>query len=69
MRSIIILIVFAFMRIGEVLALRWKDVLRDRIIMDERFYEEEFDDVKTQAGKREVPFDRHGAILAALQRM
>jgi integrase len=68
-RSIIILIVFASMRIGEVLALRWKDVLRDRIIVDERFYEEEFDDVKTQAGKRDVPFDRHGVILAALQRM
>ena len=29
----------------------------------------EFDDVKTEAGNREVPFDRHGIILAAFQRM
>jgi integrase len=69
MRSILILIVFASMRVGEVLALRWKDVLRDRIIVDERVYDDEFDDVKTGAGKREVPFDRHGVILAACKRM
>jgi integrase len=68
-KSIIILIVFASMRIGEVLALRWKDVLRDRIVVDERLYDGEFDDVKTQAGDREVPFDRSGVILAAVQRM
>jgi integrase len=68
-KSMIILIVFASMRIGEVLALRWKDVLRDRIVVDERLYDDEFDEVKTQAGKREVPFDRYGVILAALQRM
>ena len=46
------------MRPGEVLALRWKDILRDRIVVDERVYDDEFDDVKTDAGKREVPFDR-----------
>ena len=54
---------------GEVLALRWNDILRDRIVVDERVYDNEFDDVKTEAGKREVPFDRHGVILAAVQRM
>jgi integrase len=67
-KSIIILIVFASMRVGEALALRWKNILRDRIVVDERVYDDEFDDVKTDAGKREVPFDRHGVILAALQR-
>jgi hypothetical protein len=48
---------------------RWKNILRDRIVVDERVYDDEFDDVKTDAGKREVPFDRHGVILATLQRM
>lgn len=68
-KSMIILIVFASMRPGEALALRWKDILRDRIVVDERVYDNEFDDVKTDAGKREVPFDKHGVILAAVQRM
>jgi integrase len=68
-KSMIMLIVFASMRPGEVLALRWKDILRDRIVVDERVYDNEFDDVKTDAGKREVPFDKHGVILAAVQRM
>jgi len=57
------------MRPGEALALRWKNILRDRIIVEERVYDGEFDDVKTEAGKREVPFDGYGVILAALQRM
>jgi integrase len=68
-KSMIVLIVFASMRPGEALALRWKDVLRDRILIDERVYDDEFDDVKTEAGEREVPFDRHGVILGALKRM
>jgi len=68
-RSMLVLIVFASLRIGEVLALRWKDILQDRIVVDERVYDGEFDDVKTDAGEREVPFDRHDVILAAVQRM
>ena len=68
-KSMLVLIVFASMRPGEVLALRWKDILRDRIVVDERVYDDEFDEVKTSAGDREVPFDRHGVILAAIQRM
>ena len=68
-RSMIVLIVFASMRPGEALALRWKDILRDRIVVDERVYDDEFDDVKTDAGKREVPFDKHRVMLAAVQRM
>lgn len=67
-KSMLVLIVFASMRPGEVLALRWEDILRDRIIVDERVYDDEFDEVKTSAGDREVPFDRHGVILAAIQR-
>ena len=50
----LVLIVFASMRPGEVLALRWKDVLRDRVVVDERVYDDEFDEVKTSAGDREV---------------
>ncbi len=65
----IMLIVFASMRPGEVLALRWKDISDDRIVIDERVYDDEFDDVKTEAGKREVPLDKHGVILAAVQQM
>jgi integrase len=56
-KSMLILIVFASMRPGEVLALRWKDILRDRIVVDERVYDDVFDEVKTSAGDREVPFD------------
>ena len=68
-KSLIMLIVFASMRPGEALALRWKDILRDRIVVDERVYDDEFDEVKTEAGKREVPFDKHGVLLAAIQQM
>jgi integrase len=68
-KSMIILIVLASMRPGEVLALRWKDMLRDRIVVDERVYDNEFDDVKTDAGKREVPYDKHGVILGAVRKM
>lgn len=68
-RWLLVLMVFASMRVGEVLALRWKNVLRDRLVVEERVYDNEFDEVKTDAGNREVPFDRHGVILGALQRM
>lgn len=68
-RSMITLIVFASMRAGEALALRWKDIQRDRIVVDERVYDDEFDEVKTEAGNREVPFDRHGVLLGAIQRI
>ena len=68
-RSLLILIVFASMRPGEAMALRWKDCLPDRIVVDERVYDNEFDDVKTEAGEREVPLDRHGVILGALRVM
>ena len=42
---------------------------RDRIVVDERVYDNKFDDVKTDAGKREVPYDKHGVILGAIREM
>ena len=38
-------------RIGEVTALRWGRIHSDRIEIVERFYEGEFDDTKTDAGR------------------
>lgn len=66
-RSIVILIVFGSMRVGEVLAIRWKRTSPDRISIVERVYDGEFDDVKTDAGEREVPFDKAGAMITALR--
>jgi integrase len=57
------------MRIGEVLALRWNDILRDRIVVDERLWEGDLDDPKTISGKREIPYDRRGILQAAVTRM
>jgi len=37
-RSLLILMVFASMRGGEILALRWNDCLPDLILVDERVY-------------------------------
>lgn len=51
------LMVNGSLRFGEVAALRWKRVLKDRIQITERFYEGEFDDTKTDAGDREVPLN------------
>jgi hypothetical protein len=54
-KTIVILIVFASMRVGEALALRWNDILNDRIVIDERLYDDDLDDPKTLHGNREVP--------------
>ena len=67
-KSIITLIVFASLRVGEVLALRWKRVMSDRLLIVERVYDGEFDEVKTEAGHREVPFDQRGLIAATIDR-
>ena len=56
-------------RPGEALALRWNDILSDRIIIDERLYDDDLDDPKTPHGNREVPFDRQGIITEALSRI
>jgi integrase len=65
-KTVVVLIVFGSFRIGEVLALRWRHLQADRINIEERVYEGEFDDVKTDAGEREVPFDRRGLMKSAL---
>jgi integrase len=65
-KTVVVLIVFGSLRIGEVLALRWRHIESDRINIEERVYEGEFDDVKTDAGEREVPFDKRGLMKSAL---
>lgn len=65
-KTVVTLIVFGSLRIGEVLALRWRYIHADRINVEERVYEGEFDDVKTDAGEREIPFDRSGLMKSAL---
>jgi integrase len=67
-KSIVLLIVLASMRVGEVLALRWNDVLQDRIVIDERLWEGDLDEPKTMRGKRELPYDRQGLLLAVFGR-
>lgn len=64
--TVVTLIVFGSLRIGEVLALRWRHIEADRITVEERLYEGEFDDVKTDAGERKVPFDKRGLMKGAL---
>ena len=39
-----------------------RHIQADRITVEERVYEGEFDDVKTDAGERQVPFDRRGLM-------
>jgi len=56
-RSIVTLMVVGSLRVGEVTALRWERIQPDRIEIVERFYEGEFDDTKTDAGRRSIPFD------------
>lgn len=67
-KTVVVLIVFGSLRIGEVLALRWRHIHADRINVEERLYEGEFDDVKTDAGEREVPFDKRGLMKSVLIR-
>ena len=54
------------LRIGEVAALRWERIHPDRIEIVERFYEGEFDDTKTDAGRRSIPLDSHGILRTVL---
>jgi integrase len=65
-KTVVTLVVFGSLRIGEVLALRWGHIQADRITVKERVYEGEFDDVKTDAGERQVPFDKCGLMKNAL---
>jgi integrase len=62
-KSVVTLIVFASLRVGEVLGLRWTRVKEDRLVIIERVYDGQFDEVKTDAGHREVPFDQRASLL------
>jgi hypothetical protein len=42
--------------------------LEDRLVIEERVYDGEFDDVKMEAGHREFPFDEKGALMHVLER-
>jgi integrase len=64
-KTVVVLTVFGCLRIGEVLALRWRHIQADRITIEHRVYEGELDDVKTDAGEREVPFDKRGLMKSA----
>jgi integrase len=65
-KTILILIVFGSMRVGEALALRWNDVLEDGVVIDERPYDGDLAEPKTLHGNREVPFDQQGVMKGAL---
>jgi integrase len=55
--AIATLMINGSLRFGEVAALRWKRIQADRIQIQERFYEGQFDDTKTDAGDREIPLN------------
>src|SRR6266705_349897 len=65
-KSIVTLMIVGSLRIGEVTALRWGRIHLDRIEVVERFYEGEFDDTKTDAGRRSIPLDSFGILRAVL---
>jgi integrase len=67
-KSIVTLIVVGSLRVGEAVALRWGRVLSDRIEITERFYAGEFDDAKTNAGRRSIPLDSFGILRGVLDR-
>jgi len=53
--------------IGEFVALRWERIHPDRIDVVQRFYEGEFDDTKTDAGRRSIPLDSFGILRSVLE--
>jgi hypothetical protein len=65
-KSIVTLMLVGSLRIGEVAALRWERIHPDRIEIVERFYEGEFDDTKTDAGRRSIPLDSFGILRGVL---
>jgi hypothetical protein len=67
-RSVVTLVVFGSMRVGEVLAFRWRSIFKNAIHVAERLYDGEFDDVKTEAGNQFIPLDSRGQIDGALNR-
>jgi integrase len=65
-KSIVALMIVGSLRIGEMTALRWGRIHPDRIEVVERFYEGEFDDTKTDAGRRSIPLDSFGILRGVL---
>ncbi|PYX96678.1 MAG: hypothetical protein DMG71_05075 [Acidobacteria bacterium] len=65
-KSIVTLMIVGSLRIGEVAALRWGRIHPDRVEVVERFYEGEFDDTKTDAGRRSIPLDSFGIMRSVL---
>jgi integrase len=65
-KSIVTVMVVGSLRIGEITALRWGRIHPDRIEVIERYYEGEFDDTKTDAGRRSIPLDSFGILRAVL---
>ena len=65
-KSIVTVMVVGSLRIGEITALRWGRIHPDRIEVVERYYEGEFDDTKTDAGRRSIPLDSFGILRAVL---
>lgn len=69
-RSIAGLLVFTGMRVGEVLALRWRDVDLEsgKIRIRQTVYEGHFDEPKTKRSNRTIPLGPKGlAILSSLK--
>ena len=66
-KSIVTLMVVGSLRVGKIAALRWERIHPDRIDIVERFYEGEFDDTKTDAGRRSIPLDSHGILRGVLE--
>ena len=56
-RTIVLLAIMTGLRIGEILALRWKriDFVRETLVVAETCYRGRFGAPKTRASKREVP--------------
>jgi len=65
-RTIVVMIVFGSRRVGESLALRWEDILVERIIIDERLYDDE--PRRTEDAQRQPrgATRSHGVIKEAL---
>jgi integrase len=51
---------------GEALALRWNNILENRIVIDERLYDGDLADPKTLHGNREIPFEEQGILRGAV---
>jgi len=57
---------FRLDEVCEALALRSERHSGDRIVIDERLYDDDLDDPKTLHGNREVPFDRRALLKELL---